>query len=488
MVKQLFIQPRHGNAPATGVGQVYLPTALFTAAARVNAAGGDVRCYDENLARVPDEVLASAQTVGIHTVGASLIPATIDLERRIKTLNPAATVVLGGQQMSSLDADPYHRPVRFQRLFGREAINGNFDDRLAAALRIDEQRLPQTEQVSIVPVLEQLDPEHLRAYLSAPSMSLYVAQGCNKGCGFCTAVRSRKHAEQTPLKNLAMLGESGCPATHRVREVYRDIDVTKRDLAYLMDKADEFGISAVCLYMSNLDICQTPEQLAAFAVAAQEVKQSYPRVQMKLTGLATTVEFRCMHEQYPSVLRAMKDAGLVNIGFGVEGLDREYLVKLKKGHNLPDDCYSVIRDAVEVYGFVPEILLTPGHACETAETLRATCEYADYMVAKYGDKIIIRPYAAKNAPGSDDWNQGTCETLVEKLLSNPALFQNLDFNAFQSTLVEPDPVRRQMVNAAYAHLCDLSNGAAPPLLPIEEGMSPLELDRIRAFNQGKYDH
>ena len=296
MKKAIFIQPRHFNAPETGLGHVYLPTSVFMAASRVLAAGGDVRCYDENLRQVPSSDLATAEVIGTHTTGTSLLPCTLDLTKRIENEFPNIQLVHGGQQISSLDVDPRHNPVRFKRLFGEAASNGNFDEKLAASLDIRQEDLPDVESTSIIPVLEKLSDSDLRTYLSAKSMSLYVAQGCNKACSFCTAVRTRKTPEQTPLKNL--VASTPDSFSGRVKEVYRDIDVTKKDLSYLVGKASELGVSALTIYMSNLDICQTPEKLYEFAQAAIDVKKSYPDVKMKLTALATIAEFKLMDAKH----------------------------------------------------------------------------------------------------------------------------------------------------------------------------------------------
>ena len=472
MNKALFIQPRHPNAPVEGLGQVYMPTALLMAVARVKAVGGDVEFHDANIRQLPD--LTSFDVVGMNTIGPSCIPSTLDLQQKILAQYPDIRFLQGGQVISSLDRVPYGDAPRFKRLFGN-ARNGNLDMNVMDALGVGQMALPT--QTSLIPAYESLDDGLLKQYLSNP-FSFFVAQGCKYACDFCSATRTR----DDPV--------TGKSAT--ISEMYRDINILKMDLEWLVGKAEQFGIPQLTMYMSNLDMCQTPEKLAQFAEVVGDVRRSHPSFGIKLTALSTVKEFKKMQENYASILHTMRSVGLTNLAFGVEGMaddkiSKAYFANMRKGHNKAADCYHVIRDAAEVFGFTPEILLTPGHQQDNEGTLRTTVEYAEHMAENH--PVVIRPYAAKVwLTGNDGWHNGQYDAQIERVLRNPALFQNLDINAFQSTLIEPDAEKRALVNKVFGRLCDLSRGAAPPLLPIEEGMSADELKVVVDYNTARYDH
>jgi hypothetical protein len=461
MKQAVFIQPRHPNAPSTGFGQIYLPTALLTAASRAMTAGGNLTIHDENLRTVSAEELREADYVCTNTIGPSCLPTTIDLQRRIQKTNPEMKFLMGGQVISSLDRLPYVAAPRFDRLFGPSAENGNSDAILEQRLGL--QKLAPASETSLIPAYELLKNEDLKAYLST-RFSFFVAQGCKYKCTFCSAV-------------------NGVP------ETYRATEVMKHDLGWLVQKAISFDISQLTMYMSNLDISQTPGKLMEFAAAVKDVKTQAPGFSIQLTALSTVAEFKKIEKNHPNALYAMIEAGLTNLAFGVEGMSPDYWSKLKKGHNKMDDCYNMIRDSVERFGLTTEILLTPGHEHETPETLATTVDYAEYMKEKYGDKVVIRPYAAKVwLTGNAGWHGGKYDAQIEEVMKNPELFQNLDINALQSRLVEPDDKKRDLVNKAFVHLCELSKGDAPYLLPIEKGSSADEIARVKEFNTGKYDH
>ena len=78
-------------------GQIYLPTSLYTAAARLLRAGVKVRVQDENLRPVNIE----SENIGINLPGAPYIPKIIELIRSIRAEGGNnLRFILGGQVMN----------------------------------------------------------------------------------------------------------------------------------------------------------------------------------------------------------------------------------------------------------------------------------------------------------------------------------------------------------------------------------------------------
>lgn len=467
----LFMQPRHQNAPLVGTGSIYMPTAVLSVASRLLHAGQKVDFYDGNFGADLPSNFERYDMVGLHTIGPSCLSKTYELVGQIKDRYPFATILLGGQVINSLDKDPVGDPQNFNKLFGGRAKNGNLEATLAETLAVDPSSLPSAFSCSLVPAYAQFDSTTLKEYLNRP-FSFFTSQGCKYSCSFCAAVRTR---------------EGSGSGSVRVRETYRTPKVMREDLDYLCTRAEELGVPSLTMYLSNLDVFQTPQGLAGFLDVVSDVRGAHPKVDLRFTALSTTASFQDLKKHHPSLLHRARASGLDTIGFGVEGMSKDYWDTLRKSHNKQDDCYNAIIAAQQEFNFRPEILLTPGHPHDTKDTLDATLDYARHMKSSYG--ATIRPYAAKSwLTGNSGWFSPAYAREVNTVLRHPELFQNLDINALQSKLVEPDHAKRKLVNDTYISLCALSEGAAQPLLPIELGMSPQKLAHVRIFNEGKYDH
>ena len=457
-----LVQPRHNYAPKEGVGHIYMPTSLLTVGARLLNAGVDVTFHDENTK--PLEV--SSDYVGFNLLGAPYIPEVIKLQERIKKEQGEKTFLVGGQVVSGLSQN------QLERLFGSSTHNGNDDSTLAKVLSVDEKALVSPEKTSLIPAYERLDDEAMKEYLSR-EFSLYVSQGCKFSCDFCAAVRTYRDP---------VTGQ-----TTKVKESYRDPSIIQADLAYLVGKAKSFGLDQLQLYMSNLDVFQTPTQLLSFAYAVQEVQQENSDFKIALRGLATVDSFLRARENMPKSIEELVNAGFNTVGFGVDGWTKEVWTAVKKGHNTEEKCLDAIRSTREDFGMTPEILMVFGHpTADTEESLGAAYQVTRMVVGAYG--AVPRPHVSKDfIPGNNGWRSPEHSSAVESLLEHPEAFQSLDFTALPSPLTHPNGRIRELATKYFLEMCKLPRNTTKYVKPITPGLSPLELEAIKEFNEGRFD-
>jgi len=462
-----LVQPRHNYAPKEGAGHIYMPTSLLTVGARLLNAGVDVTFHDENIK--PLEV--SSDYVGFNLLGAPYIPEVIKLQEKIRQEQGEKTFLVGGQVVSGLS------PNQLERLFGSSTHNGNDDSMLTKVLGIDdlgidEKALVSPEKTSLIPAYERLDVDVMKEYISR-EFSFYVSQGCEKACSFCGADRTFKNS---------LSGK-----TKKVSERYRDIGWLENDLNYLVHKAKSFGLGELQLYMSNLDVFQTPQQLLRFAYAVQEVQRSNPNFRIGLHGLATVEYFLETRKVMPKSIEELINAGFHTVGFGVDGWGKKEWAALRKGHNTEEGCLEAIRSAREDFGITPEILMVFGNPRTTEEkTIREAYRVTEMVVEKYG--AIPRPHVSKDfIPGNDGWISPLYESQVELLLGHPESFQSLDFTALPSPLTHPNERIRELATEYFLKMCKLPGNTTKYVKPITPGLSPLELEAVKRFNEGHFD-
>ena len=312
----------------------------------------------------------------------------------------------------------------------------------------------------------------MKEYLSR-EFSLYVSQGCKFSCDFCAAVRTYK--------------DPATGQTTKVKESYRDPNIIQADLAYLVGKAKSFGLDELQLYMSNLDVFQTPSQLLSFAYAVQEVKQYNPDFKIKLRGLATVDSYLRARDNVPESIEEIVKAGFHTIGFGVDGWTKEVWTSVKKGHNTEEKCLEAIRSAKEDFGITPEILMVFGHPkADNEESLRAALQVTKMVVERYG--AVPRPHVSKDfIPGNNGWRSPEHLGAVESLLEHPEAFQSLDFTALPSELTHPDDTVRELATKYFLEICNLPGNTTQYVKPITPDLSLEEIGQVRRFNEGRFD-
>ena len=450
-----LIQPRHNYASdpkECKLGHVYLPVSLLTVAARLIRAGVKVTLQDQNINQNP----VDADIVGINLLGAPYIPDTIKLQKEIAQNREDIKFILGGQVVAGLTND------QFSRLFGEDAVRGNDDEALAEALSINPSLMPAPHETSLIPAYKLIPDEEMKEYLSR-EFSLYVSQGCKFGCEFC-------------------------PAVCKTAEKYRNIDLIEEEFHYLIGRAQKLGIQSFSIYMSNLDVFQTPDKLLEFARMIKRVKSVHPDFDIKFHGLSTVDSFLKAKDKNPEVIEELIEAGFHTVGFGVDGMTYAVWKELKKGHNTEEKCIEAIRSAREDFGLTPEILMVFGHrGVDTEDTLRAAYEFTVDMVSKYG--AVPRPHVAKAfVPGNAGWRSPENVDAIEEFINHPQSFQALDFTALPNRLTHPDEEIRKLATEYFLKICNIAGNTTLYTLPILPEHSEEEVENIREFNKDRFDH
>ncbi len=462
-----FIQPRHTLAPdpETGKdGHIFLPSSLTVAAARLTEMGQKVRIIDGNL--TPDVIGAiEGSMIGINIVGPPLIPEVRALCQKIRgEVGTKAQIVLGGQTVTSLSDE------QFSKLFGADIVKGDRDDRQKQAFKLWKGSLPPEEKVSLIPVYESFSREHMEKYLQH-EFSLYLSQGCKFGCTFCAAKRSKVD----PMTGKASV----------VTEVYRDLNLVVKDLRYLVMKAQSFGINEISMYLSNLDLLQTPEKMYEFAKRVNKIKADFPGFNFRFRGLCTVAAFMETYRKQPEILEECCKAGLSIVGFGVDGIAPEVWKSIKKGHNNIDDSIEAIKIAKQ-FGITPEILMVFGHAADTSATMRQALDFLNLMVNQYG--AVPRPYAAKDLlPGNSGWTDPHNKNRVETLIHHPESFYALDVCARPSSISHPDRERRSLVSTMFEEAIQIPGCVTGAIDAITHEMSQEMQQATKRKNEGCYD-
>lgn len=462
MEKITLFQPRHNAAPEHGKGNIYLPTSLLMAASRLMKAGVEPDIQDGNLR--PLDIQNS--DLGLSLVGAPYIPIAIEIKKMVQAaLGDNARFFLGGQVVSGLSKD------QFARLFGKNAYDGNSDQVLAAELRFDSRTLPVPEETSLIPAYEKISDEDFHEYLSH-EFCLYLSQGCKYSCSFCAA----KRTSRDPLNG----------KINRVKECYRSLPLIEEELKYLVDRAKRLNINSFEIYLSNLDLFQTPQKLKRFAEIVSNIKKENPGFKISLRGLSTTKAFMQTYHHDQSVIRAMKDAGLWSIGFGVDGISKIVWRQIKKGHNQKDECIDAIRITRREFNIMPEVFMVVGHGSDTPQTMLDDVEFLLDMSEHF--QAPPRPYVAKNLiPGNSGWADPANREAVEEFIHHPEYFRMLDYAALPSPLTHPDPQMRAQIEKAYRMMTDIPGNTTNIIYPVSPDLDPRSAEIHRRLNRGKSD-
>lgn len=464
MAEVALIQPRHIYAPAPSkarIGHVYMPTSLLTVAARLLRAGVVVSFFDENLGRAP----LDSCTVGINLVGAPYVSRAREFVSRLRRRRSKAVLLLGGRVVSGF------RPHEMLGLFGPGAVNGNDDQRLAEAVGCDYRLLPAPERTALAEAYELIQDVEMRCYLRA-EFGFFLSRGCRFRCTFCAAERTARDTVTGRLR--------------RVTERYRELEFLAGDLTYLIKRARRLGLDRLRLYLSNLDLFQTPTELGEFARLVAGTLRSHRGFVIDMRGLSTVHSFLRAHRFWPDVIAACVDAGIRRVGFGVDGATAEVFRGTRKPQTATM-CEKAIEVARSVYGITPETLMVFGHtSLDTEDSLRRARDFTRAMWEQYG--ALPRPHVAKSVvPGNDGWYEPAWSGVVQTLLAQPSLFQALDFTALPSPLTHPDKRFCALVARYYREVCELQGAVTLHILPELPGMTAEELRHVRAFNEGRYD-
>lgn len=423
---------------------IFLPTSALSVVARLQAVGVKVGFCDENLGRPNFD----ADVIGYSLAGASYVPDVITKINDLRQVRDEVRFALGGVTIDGFTDD------QFERLFGKDSFRHSLEVELGVLRNV---QIPVRERVSLVSAYELISDEDMQKYLER-EISLYLADGCRFDCNFCGANKDKP-------------------------EKYRDMDLVLTDLEYLMIKAIDFGLDKLEIYLSNLDIFQTPKKLDEFASKVIELKKKYPGFELKFRGLATLSYSVSLFKGHPELVVKLREAGFYMVGLGVDGI--EVWDRTNKRHNTLELAEEAFQGCVDS-GFVPENLMVFAYAgIDTEETISKAFYYSLDWMQRYN--AVPRPHMAKNLiPGNAYWIDPGNESVVRTLMENPELFQALDFTALATELTHPDPLIRNTANTYYMRMCDLP-GATKWTTPVEQGMTDDQISRVYDLNRGKYD-
>lgn len=439
-----------------------MPTSLLAAASIFIHSGINVQIVDENI----EEAQIDTCLIGLNLLGAPYLPEAKKIQERIEqNMSYEYKFLLGGQIINGL------KESEFRHLFSKNTINGNSYPELSRVFNKSEKDFKRIETLSLIPSYELLNDEHMKIYLST-EFSFYLSQGCKHSCSFCSAHRSVMNKEIGLVK--------------RVKEVYRDISIAIKDFEYLLKKAVEFEIQQLRVYLSNLDLFQSPFPLLHFATELSLLLKKYPSVDIKLRGLSTCRSFLNAYRKTPEVIEKMVQVGLYQIGFGIDGATPKVYKETRKPQTVKE-CLEAIEISKKEYNINPETLMVFGHNNkEDEESLILALKFCEEMQDKYG--ALPRPHIAKDiVPGNDGWFDKSNFRIVEKFLKNPILFQNLDFTAIPSPITHPDRSFRELVKKYFIKVCELPNSLTQYVLPELPEMNAEQLQIVINHNLERYD-
>lgn len=437
-----------------GKPQIYLPTDLLIVGSRLEQAGISVTLLDLNLQHLPPlSELAQYSHVGIGVFGAPYVPgarATLDYLRQSK-----CRLYVGGQVIEHLSV------AACELIFGNDVTAVIEDADLERLYELESGALRSPFECSILPVFSKLSADAQRAYLSH-EFSFFVSQGCKFRCDFCAA-----HKQE--------------------REHYRTFEAIRSDLILLSSTAIHREITELSLYLSPLDLFQSPLRLAAVLGEFSAVQKQLP-VLYKLRGLSRADSFVHAVEENPKLRQLMEEAGLEVIGFGVDGTSERVWREQHKGQislSLMDQALGFCRELK----ITPELLMVMGFPQDTLRSLTKNLFYSLSRMLSHG--AVSRPYLAKCfVPGNIGWQDARYQNQRAQLTDDPNLFLNLDFAAFASRLTHPRRLQRWLSNLFYGLLVGVTelfhkNATYPlmPRLPVTETTWGLRNNCAAYFNR-----
>ncbi len=436
-----LLQLKHSYADDKSQWQIYTNTSLWTIWSILDAKGIDISLHDENL---EETTLLSSNIVGMNLLWAPYIPVAIETIQRLRQqFGNELIFVLGWQVLTQKKSKTWNilglDDDQFQNIFGDGVVNGMKPWVLESLLHI--KNISDGHNISLIPMYQKLSDSDFKKYFTK-EISLYVSQWCKFDCEFCGAVKNQ-------------------------REQYRDEEVLYQDLCYIVGRLQKLGKKSVSIYMSNLDVFQSPKQLEWFADMILQIKKNTPGFTFDLRGLAGTGSFINLDKNYPIILEKLVQAGFTSAGYGVDGMWSEVWKWIKKPQNNEKNILDAIRLSKEKYNITPELLMVFWHVgVDTQTSLHNAYSFVEAMVYTHG--AIPRPHVAKPfIPGSDWRKNPKFESAIKLLIENPTLFQSLDFTALASMLTHPDKNFKNLVNHYYWWMCSLPGNTTQPIVPYE---------------------
>lgn len=458
-----LVQLRHPDATPRrlgGRGFVMMPNGLLSVAARLKAAGVRATVWDENLGTAHPKT----DRIGLHLDGPPAIPLAIDFIHRRAVSR--ARVVLGGQVVGGLSED------QFESIFGEQVIAGRGNDIAVLAEGLSGvAKIPSVDEISLVSAYEDLPLAVMREYLQH-EIPLHVSSGCKFACANCAAERTQ-------------VAPDGTVTT--MRERYRNLGCIEKDLAWLMSRLEQLGIDGpLRIFMSNLDVFQTPQKLAEFIELIEGLERCHPH-RIKIRGLSTLHSFDAFARDNPELLQRFVSAGFEGVGFGVDGIGKEVWRAMRKGINNAQLVEQAL-GAAQRFGVTPEILMLIGQRGMLSKAeLEVAYQYLEQLHDRYGAESSTY-MATPCVPGNDGWRSESMTEIVETLIHHPWTFQALGYSVEANPLKghEPGP-ETETLNRGFKAMCDLPGSHTRVLRAVPPGISHIRRRLVRVSNMGKFE-
>ncbi len=361
-----LIQPKHSYADEKSQWQIYTNTSLRTVWVILEDAWVAISLHDENIRETKE---LNSNIVGINLVWAPYIPVVMETIQRLKKqFWDDLIFILWGQPLTQKKPKTWQilglDDGQFEKLFWR-AYNGMETNVLES---LSKRKDISDWHISLIPMYQKLSDSDFTEYFTR-EISLYVSQWCKFDCDFCGAVKNQK-------------------------EQYRDEKVLYEDICYIVERLQKLWKKQVSIYMSNLDVFQSPKQLEWFADMILQIKKDNPGFTFSLRGLAGTKSFTDLDKNNPTVLEKLVKAGFNSVWYGVDGMWPGVWKWIKKPQNNEKEILDAIRLSKEKYDITPELLMVFGHNwVDTEKSLRNAYEFVEGMVQKYW--AVPRPHVAK---------------------------------------------------------------------------------------------
>ena len=130
-----------------------------------------------------------------------------------------------------------------------------------------------------------------------------------------------------------------------------------------------------------------------------------------------------------------------------------------------------------------------GHPRETKTSLKAAYDFCAQMQQKYG--ALPRPHVSKTViPGAKAWRESANHDLVEQFLTEPRLFQALDYTSLASEVTHRNKRLRRETNKWYRRICALDAGSTQYIIPDTphyQRLAVMQGITVKRMNEGKFD-
>lgn len=433
-MKIFLIQPRYPHGWSKP--QTYLPATLMNLGSRLMKIGIEVGFADLNHTDLSDcrEEMESSDFIGFSILGMPYVSDVVKLIRILRAHGFKQPMLVGGQGIARVE------PAHFERWFGGlGAIHIRTDLDITQALNLEIGALHSHFDISMVPMLKKLPDSELRKYLTS-EFAIFTSQGCIFSCAFCSAAKGQK-------------------------EQYRSLPTFTEELEFVCDYLQRIGCRELRLYLTNLDLFQTPEMLKIFLDRIKEVTKRYG-LTPRLRGLATSrFTFRAIQADHGLAKRA-RECGLEIVAFGADGANEETWRRQNKRHNSLTEL-EIVCNTMQAAGITVELFMVMGFPDDKFKNLWPGVKFSLRQAMK---GRVIRPYLAKQTPGGN-WPEG--DPIVEKFLSRPELLVRLDYSMIGSEHSHPNRVQRWLSNAAYlvviGSLVPFGKCPTTPLIPVPQG-------------------